>query len=182
MASLLTHPVVPIVLGLALKNSKITFPLLLAAAVASILPDLDVIAFYFGIPYASPFGHRGFTHSISFSILVGLIGMMGYRVLNTTPLWAFIGLFIGSLSHPFLDAMTNGGLGVAWLWPWDDHRYFFPDRPIQVSPIGVSRFLSERGWHVLWSELQWVWLPMISAGLIIYGMRVSCSRFFKKEL
>ncbi|WP_163834152.1 metal-dependent hydrolase [Spartinivicinus ruber] len=181
MASLFTHPVVPVVLGLALKNPKITLPLLLAAAIASILPDLDVIAFQLGIPYASPFGHRGFTHSISFSIFVGLVGLISHRLLKTTPFWAFTGLFVGSISHPFLDAMTNGGLGVAWLWPWENHRYFIPNRLIQVSPIGVSGFLSERGMQVLWSELQWVWLPAISVGLGVYGLRVGCTRLLSKR-
>jgi inner membrane protein len=46
--------------------------------------------------------------------------------------------------------MTNGGLGVAFFLPW---------RPILVSPIGVGRFFSERGFAVLQSELVWIWLP-----------------------
>tara|TARA_Y100000780_G_C13480407_1_gene338286 strand:- start:227 stop:469 length:243 start_codon:yes stop_codon:yes gene_type:complete len=55
--------------------------------------------------------------------------------------------------------MTNGGLGVALFWPYDNDRYFFPFRPIQVSPIGVKAFFSERGLKVLSSELLWVFLP-----------------------
>jgi hypothetical protein len=34
-----------------------------------------------------------------------------------------------------------------------------PFRPIEVSPIGVRQFFSERGLTVLASEMLWVWLP-----------------------
>ena len=42
------------------------------------------------------------------------------------------------LSHPLLDALTTGGLGVALWWPWSDVRIFAPLRLIPVSPIGVG--------------------------------------------
>ena len=35
------------------------------------VPDLDVIAFTLGIPYAHPLGHRGFLHSLLFALLLG---------------------------------------------------------------------------------------------------------------
>ena len=38
-------------------------------------------------------------------------------------------------------------------------RYFFPFRPIVVSPIGLTDFFSEWGAAVIKSELLWVWLP-----------------------
>jgi inner membrane protein len=72
-------------------------------------------------------------------------------------------LFLATASHGFLDAMTDGGLGVAFFSPFDNHRYFFPWRPIRVSPIGIGRFFSPRGLDVLQSELLWIWLP---AGLL----------------
>jgi inner membrane protein len=43
-------------------------------------------------------------------------------------------------SHPLLDTLTNGGLGCALFWPFDDARYFAPWRPIPVSPIGLGFF------------------------------------------
>jgi inner membrane protein len=72
-------------------------------------------------------------------------------------LWTY--LFLAAASHGILDAMTDGGLGIALLAPFDDTRYFFPFRPIEVSPINIRRFLSGRGLAVLASELLWVWLP-----------------------
>jgi inner membrane protein len=68
-----------------------------------------------------------------------------------------------------LDAMTDGGLGVAFFSPFDNTRYFFPWRPILVSPISLTRFFSEHGLAVLLSELVWIWIP---AGLLALVMRV----------
>ena len=59
------------------------------------------------------------------------------------------------------DAMTTGGLGVAFFSPFDNSRYFFPWRPIKVSPIGIGKFFTMRGIQVLKSELLWIGLPSI---------------------
>jgi inner membrane protein len=75
-----------------------------------------------------------------------------------------------------LDAMTDGGLGVAWFWPWSDQRYFLPLHPIEVSPIGLSRFLSPRGLEVLISEARWVWLPCLGVALGGIGLRRALRR------
>ena len=134
-----------------------------AAILCAVAPDLDVIAFRFGIPYASPFGHRGFTHSLAFAALLGAAATL---VLHALPLAArpafaptFVLLALATASHGALDALTDGGLGVAFLWPLDDARHFFAWRPIAVSPLGVDRFLGARGMEVLSSELRWLGLP-----------------------
>ena len=61
----------------------------------------------------------------------------------------FLFLFVSTLSHGLLDMLTNGGLGVALFVPMSNERYFFPWRPITVSPIGLSRFVSAWGLRVL---------------------------------
>ncbi len=71
-------------------------------------------------------------------------------------LWA--GLF--TLSHGLLDALTDGGLGIAFFAPFNETRYFFPWRPIMVSPIGLSQFFSSWGLGVLLSELIWIGIPV----------------------
>jgi inner membrane protein len=75
-------------------------------------------------------------------------------------------IFAATASHGLLDGLTNGGLGVAFFAPFDSARYFFPLRPILVSPIGVGAFLSQRGLSVLLSEMTWVWPPSIAVFLI----------------
>jgi len=54
--TLITHPAVPLALGLVLGREAIPARLLLAGVVASVLPDLDVVAFRLGVPYAAEFG------------------------------------------------------------------------------------------------------------------------------
>ena len=68
-------------------------------------------------------------------------------------------LFMATVSHGVLDAMTNGGLGIAFFSPFDNVRYFLPWRPIRVSPISVTRFFSGGRYAVLQSELLWIWTP-----------------------
>ena len=61
--------------------------------------------------------------------------------------------------HSILDAMTSGGYGVAFFSPFDNSRYFFPWRPIKVSPLGIANFFTERGIRVILSELIWIGIP-----------------------
>jgi flavin-binding protein dodecin len=87
------------------------------------------------------------------------------------PLWLY--LFLAMASHGLLDALTNGGLGIALFAPLENSRYFFPVTPIQVSPIGIRRFFRGGGLAVLASELPWVWLPsLLLAGIALGWKRV----------
>jgi inner membrane protein len=138
-------------------------------AVCAALPDVDVLGFQFGICYGALLGHRGFTHSIVFAAaLAGLItalilglgfrhGVPGMPGLPPWRLWLF--LFLATISHGLLDMLTDGGLGVALLAPFDNRRFFFPFQPIKVASFGVAWLFTRRGAIVLASELRWVWLP-----------------------
>jgi inner membrane protein len=160
MCSIITHPIVPLAIAPIFPRQMITPTITVAGAILSIVPDLDVIGFGFGIRYGDVLGHRGLTHSILFAaslaaILTAVLAQGG----RSSRLIVFVFLFLSTLSHAILDAMTDGGLGVALFAPFQNGRYFFPWRPITVSPIGAARFFSEAGLRVLWSELWWVWLP-----------------------
>ncbi|HEX7816309.1 metal-dependent hydrolase [Dyella sp.] len=162
MPSIFTHAAVPLLLGGVAGRKCVSGRLLATGAIAAMLPDADTVGFKLGIAYASDFGHRGAAHSIAFALAVACLAAASHRLLLTTPWRAFGFVALAALSHPLLDACTNGGLGVALAWPMDDHRYFLPWRPIEVSPIG-ARFFSARGLVVIGSELTWVVLP--TAGL-----------------
>ena len=130
---------------------------------SSMLPDIDVIGFSFGIQYGDMFGHRGFTHSLFFALLAG--GLAAWQIPtpeSQTPNPERVQLFLWfaavTASHGVLDAMTNGGRGIAFFAPFSNQRYFFPWRPIQVSPIGAG-FFSSRGLSVLANEACWIWMP-----------------------
>ncbi len=131
------------------------------AIACSVLPDADVVGFRFGVEYGAPWGHRGMTHSLAFAAFLGaLAASLASRGSRGRSWWSSF-LFFGALaaSHGALDALTDGGLGIAFLAPFDDARSFAPWRPIAVSPIGVANMLSARGADVLLSELVWIGLP-----------------------
>lgn len=124
----------------------------LLCAGLSMLPDADVVAFALDVPYSHPFGHRGATHSIAFALSGGLVagaiaGLRGGQIGR----WAAV-IALTILSHPLLDMLTTGGLGVALWWPWSEERVFLPVRVIPVAPIGLG-MLSARGLHVMLWEL-----------------------------
>lgn len=147
-------------------------------AVCSAIPDVDVVGFRFGIRYGDFWGHRGFTHSLVFAaLLAGAAVVLEFRQplssVSRGYLWTYF--FLATASHGVLDAMTNGGLGVAFFAPFDNRRYFLPWRPIRVSPIGLGRFFTERGWAVMKSELLWIWIPVASVMIAVWLLRESRS-------
>jgi inner membrane protein len=171
MASIISHVAVPISFRLGLGRELISVRLLRLAAFLSMVPDADVIAFKFGIPYESQWGHRGFSHSILFALIVSALFIFFSKQLRAKPATVYLICFFSMISHGLLDAMTNGGLGVAVLWPFDNERYFLPWNNIEVSPIGASAFLSQRGLEVLYSELFYVWLPCGILALLLFLVR-----------
>jgi inner membrane protein len=80
-------------------------------------------------------------------------------------------LFLATASHGVLDAMTNGGLGVAFFSPFDNSRYFLPWRPIRVSPLSFGRFFTARGYLIFQNELLWIWLPAGLFALLVLMVR-----------
>ena len=131
----------------------------LAFAGLSMLPDADVLAFSLGIPYDHPFGHRGASHSLAFAALCGGVALALARGRVRTA--ALVALTVAS--HPLLDALTSGGLGVALWWPASPERVFAPWRPIPVAPLGLD-FLSPRGLQVMVAEAL-PSLPLFAIGL-----------------
>ena len=156
MASVFGHALVGATLSKVLDKSQVKL-LLLLAIISAILPDIDVLAFKLGYAYEHWLGHRGFTHSIFFAVVWS--GFLSLLVGKSNKKIFFIVLFSATISHAILDAMTTGGLGVGFFIPFENTRYFFGCRPIQVSPIGISKFFSEWGVRVILSELLWVGVP-----------------------
>lgn len=161
MPTILTHGIVAA--SLAAKAQGKTRVILLALLCA-ILPDLDYVGFKFGVQYNSLFGHRGFTHSFFFAALTALFvsALLSRREKNLKSfLKLFLLFFLATASHPILDALTDGGEGVAFFSPFSNHRYFFPWRPILVSPLGIQAFFSWRGFLVLVNEFLFVVAPLL---------------------
>ena len=164
MASAFSHAVAGLAIGTAFWRPGVPARFWVAGAVVAALPDVDSIGFRFGVAYGDMLGHRGLTHSLLFAAVLGAVVVAiafasGAGPVSRGQLWLY--LFLATASHGVLDALTNGGLGVAFFAPFDNTRYFFPFTPIQVSPISVRAFFSERGVRVLTTELVWVWLPSV---------------------
>lgn len=167
MASAFGHAFASIALSQAGLVRKPDWKLLGLGVFVSVFPDADSLGFACGIPYNSFWGHRGFSHSIVFAILMSAFIAVLYRGQDAKRKGAiFIFLFVSCISHAVLDAMTTGGLGVAFFAPFDNTRYFFPFRPIQVSPISVKAFFEGKGLGVIKSEVTWVGIPGLTLILL----------------
>lgn len=163
MASIFGHALTAFAIGKPMVKKLLNLKLVLLGIICSIFPDADVLGFQFGIPYKSFWGHRGFTHSFVFAIILAILLVFTFYKTKRSKDKISIAfyLFICTASHGILDALTNGGKGVALLAPFDNSRYFFPFRPIKVSPIGMTNFFSEWGFKVVLSELIWIGIPSI---------------------
>jgi inner membrane protein len=106
----------------------------------SMLPDADIIGMALGVAYVDPWGHRGATHSFVFAAAIGLAVGIVMRARNRRWLRASLAAAAVVATHPILDTLTDGGLGCALFWPFDNTRYFAPWRPIPVAPIGLDYF------------------------------------------
>jgi inner membrane protein len=162
MPSIFSHAIAAIALGKVYAGGRMPARFWWLSAFCAILPDFDVFLRHAFSSRGSPLGHRGLTHSLLFALLVALcVVLFAFRRLPAFSVnwWKLLlYFFIVTASHGLLDALTDGGSGVAFFAPFDSTRYFFPARPIEVSPMGL-RFFSSRGLVVIASEMVWVWLP-----------------------
>jgi inner membrane protein len=122
MPTVMSHAVA----GLAIASAFPAAPrrIWLLAAACAVLPDLDVAGFGYGIRYDDLLGHRGLSHSLLFAAaLATLLRAAAFpRQMPGAPhVWTC--LLLATASHGVLDALTDGGLGIAFFAPFDDGRY-----------------------------------------------------------
>jgi len=90
-----------------------------------------------------------------------LAAAVAARLGRRTVAWLALMWAVSAVTHPLLDMLTDGGSGVMVLFPFSTGRYFFPWRPIRVSPLTIARFFDRAG-PILWSEL-----PFCAAALAV---------------
>ena len=148
--------------------------IVIASMALAALPDADAL-FFGAIPYNHPFGHRGFTHSLFFAVLMGSLVAFLFSKAGWAPahsFWALALIFTAAAaSHGFFDAMTDGGLGVAFLAPFTNHRYFFPWRPIPVAPLSLGGLVNPRGLRVISAEAELFWI--FTLGAVIWDRKTT---------
>lgn len=147
------------------RHGVYSWKVMIVAMLMAMVPDLDVLGFYAHIPYGNFLGHRGFSHSLLCAFILGFLAVLvvfkEYHPLsrNGFLLWIFFALC--AVSHGVLDALTDGGLGVAFFSPFNEQRYFFPWRPIPVAPLRLHPIFSLHLWRILKYEIIYIWLPLI---------------------
>ena len=116
----------------------------LGAALASGIPDLDVVFPLFGL---SKRYHRNATHSLLFAATVIALGFPAIRVLDLEPgLNLELAWIAALLSHLLLDVLTTGptlgrlGWGIPLFWPASPRR-FHVERPLFVGDRTESHTL-----------------------------------------
>jgi inner membrane protein len=154
------HAVTGIALSSTISNKRQWLKIGFISVFCSIVADADAIGFRLGIPYQHWLGHRGFSHSIIFAAAVAFVVLLFFPEKSLKYRFLYFCVFFPcGLLHSIFDAMTNGGLGVAFFSPFNNNRYFFSWTPIEVSPLSIKRFLATRGLDVIRSEFFWVIVP-----------------------
>jgi inner membrane protein len=136
----LTQIVLGAAIGEAVLGRKVGNKAMLYGAIAGTIPDLDVISRSFVDTVTALEYHRGFTHSIVFSILFAPV--FGWLVSRweksaTWQQWSWL-FFFGFITHPLLDAHTTWGTQL--FWPFDlrlAYKNIFVVDPLYTLPFLV---------------------------------------------
>lgn len=183
MATILSHGIAALALGKVFTGERLPLRFWVASVVCAMLPDIDVIGFGFGVHYGDMLGHRGLTHSLLSALLIGFVTVAllfrDAKLFSRNWLSLVSYFFVVTASHGLLDALTNGGPGVAFFAPFSNTRYFFPVRPIEVSPIGLRFFSSRNAWTVIRSEIVCIWIPSALVVTMAWALRKASLRDIK---
>lgn len=175
MASAFSHAFFAVAAGRVYAMEPQPWRFWAASIACSILPDADVVGFVLGIRYEDVLGHRGLSHSMPFALLLGAAvpRLVCPKLRWFSRKWVALWLYFAAVtaSHGLLDAMTDGGLGVAFFSPFDTTRYFLPWTPVRVSPIEITLFLGVWGLKVLATEFVYIWIPAAALTLVIRRIR-----------
>jgi inner membrane protein len=126
--------------GEAVLGNRVGNKAMLYGAIAGTIPDLDVISGAFVDTVTALEWHRGFTHSIVFSVLGGLFfgwltSLWETRASWKQWSWLWFACFI---THPLLDAHTTWGTQL--FWPLDlrlAYKNIFVIDPLYTVPFFV---------------------------------------------
>ncbi|MEX6626534.1 metal-dependent hydrolase [Tenacibaculum salmonis] len=136
----LTQIILGAAVGEAVLGKKIGNRAIFYGAIAGTIPDLDVLASFFTDKVTALYIHRGFTHSIIFSVLFAPIFtwiVTRYEEYKNFKNWTWL-FFLAFVTHPILDAHTTWGTQL--FWPFDIRLAFktiFVIDPLYTLPFLV---------------------------------------------
>jgi inner membrane protein len=129
----------------ALRSRRLTmllpgWRLPVCAGLLAMAPDMDLAdRRLFHLRDPSILLHRGLFHAPFFLVVVA--GVLALLVARGSSRMTFVSLWMlwagCMLTHPLLDALTDGGRGVMLLIPFARTRLYFPWRPIHTPPQNV---------------------------------------------
>lgn len=133
--------------GEAVLGKKVGNKAMLFGAIAGTIPDLDIFASYFTDTVTALAIHRGFTHSIVFSILFApFFGWLvsKFQSYKDTKGWSWL-FFLAFVTHPILDSYTTWGTQL--FWPLNIRLAFktiFVIDPLYTLPLLIGLILALR--------------------------------------
>ena len=149
MPTPITHIIASIPMNSTVMRKTNTKKILFWSFVIAVIPDLDLIG---NVPINNIFGHRGFTHSLIFALLLTLLAsvMFWREFKNDKSRFYLISLnfLLVAMMHPFLDAGTDRNYGVAFFSPWSNHRYSLPWAPINDKALGLWNYYVLGWWEI----------------------------------
>ncbi|WP_422359668.1 metal-dependent hydrolase [Reichenbachiella sp.] len=140
-----TQIVLGAAVGEAVLGKKVGNKAMLYGAIAGTIPDLDVLASHVTDTVSALSIHRGFTHSIVFSVVFApVFGWLvsRYESLKDFKSWSWL-FFWAFITHPILDAYTTWGTQL--FWPFDLRLAFktiFVIDPLYTLPFLVFLILA----------------------------------------
>ncbi len=141
----LTQIILGAAVGEVALGKKIGNKAMLYGAIAGTIPDLDVLSSYFTDTVSALEIHRGFTHSILFSVIFApIFGWLvnSYEKYKNIKGWSWL-FFWAFITHPILDAQTTWGTQL--FWPLDLRLAFkniFVIDPLYTLPFLVFLILT----------------------------------------
>lgn len=140
-----TQIVLGAAVGEAVLGKKIGNKAMLLGAIAGTIPDFDVAAGFFTDTVSALEIHRGFTHSIIFAVVIGLLfawllALWDKRA-TLKEWWLF--WFLTFVTHPLLDAHTTWGTQL--FWPFETrlaYKNIFVIDPLYTVPFLIFLILT----------------------------------------
>lgn len=144
-----TQIVLGAAVGEAVLGRKVGNKAMLYGAIAGTIPDLDTFASYFTDTVTAIEIHRGFSHSIFFSVFFApIFGWLISKIEGQAPVnwkdWSRL-MFWGFFTHPILDSFTTWGTQL--FWPLDirlEFKNIFVIDPLYTLPFFVFLIMAMR--------------------------------------
>jgi inner membrane protein len=128
-------------------------PLLWAALIGSVFPDIDMLWFHL-VDHGAIHHHRYWLHAPAFWLAIAAVAM----IVLPSPKRALAAMFTASvLIHLVVDTLAGG---IMWLWPLSTHLFTLTTVPATQSHWVLSFMLH-------WTFLAELLLIAVAAGLLI---------------